>query len=493
MIPFRLHLPDDASPREIARLKNLARCFGSRVIGLIGPERIEGDSLDGFAGQLGLAAARSNDPRLSGGHEDPAPPAVISMSERRPDPADFADAALAAVWWFCEGDPRRDGPGDGLSPAISERRARVAMTLRTLSDRPQDDRILAFVDAPRRPWDNIPALQARLDDFLPQLLSESDDQDMQDPAIPLPAISATERTATAKKLNLVERMTDLKYFIHLLFSGLQPFLRFKGTYVLLLHNPSPDILDGILTVLRRFGRLVPYTEVVQAVLRNQSPGPGFSLTFDDGYKENAAILEVLDKHECTAMFFLNTAPIDSQKPLWFMNRDMEFRRIKPQLKKLDYQSFLATIEETGLTEPCALRGRFGLTSQEVQGLLSRGHAIGLHTHNHPFLTRLKTSEIEKEIAECSSCLREITGEPSLSMDFAYPDGDHDSRVADDLETLGIRSAVTIEPGPIPDRVRPTMIPRSGLADTDYPGMALFKLSGSYRSLKRLQAALGHDE
>ena len=61
MTPFHLHLPDDASPREIARLRNLARVLGTRAIGLIGPDRIDGDSLDGFAGQFGLGTAKSTD------------------------------------------------------------------------------------------------------------------------------------------------------------------------------------------------------------------------------------------------------------------------------------------------------------------------------------------------------------------------------------------------------------------------------------------------
>ncbi len=494
MRPLHLHLTDVASPREVARLKTVVRSLGDRVTCVIGPERISRKTLDGLAGEFRLGMAKSdNDLPAAVENRDQPSPAVISMAEQRPDPADFADAARGSIWWFCEGDPRRDAPGDGLDPAIFERRSRVAIALRTLAERPQDDRVLAFADAPRRPWDSMQALQARLERFLPQLISDADGQGFQGLVMPLSAASAARKAPSARCATAIERLTDLKYFIHLLFKGVQPFVRFKGTYVILLHNPPPDFLDDILAILRKSGRLVPYTEVVRAILSGQSPEQGFALTFDDGYKENTALLDVLDKHACKAMFFLNTAAIDSQKPLWFMNPDKELLRIKPRLKRLGYQSFLATIEETGLTKPCALRGRFGLSSDEVRHLLARGHAFGLHTHNHPFLTQLETGEIEREIVTCAAALRKITDDTSLSMDFAYPDGDHDSRVADYLETLGIRSAVTVEPGPISDRVRPTMIPRFCLNDTDYPGMAMFKLSGAYRSLKRLQAALGHGD
>ena len=61
MSPFRLHLPDDASPLEIARLKNLVRSLSVRAASLIGPERLEGDCLDALGGQFGPGATESND------------------------------------------------------------------------------------------------------------------------------------------------------------------------------------------------------------------------------------------------------------------------------------------------------------------------------------------------------------------------------------------------------------------------------------------------
>lgn len=478
MSSVRLHLPDHASPREKARLAIVTRALGERGVRVIGPGETTQPEANGQAPNGEVPAA---DPVAT----------LLSLAERRPDIAELAALPANAVWWVCEGDPRRDGPDDGLGRAIARRRPFVAMTLRRLAERPEDDRILAFADTPRRPWDSLAALEARLDSFLPQLIAEAAAQETRNLALPAPTAGTDRPAAKPQARNLIERLSDLKFYIHLLFLGLRPFFRFRGTYVILFHNPAPDILDDALTTLRKVGPLVPYTEVVQAVLDKRAPEPGFALTFDDGYKENAALLEVLEKHDCAAMFFLNTAHIDSERPLWFMKRSRTFWRLKSRLKQLDYQGFLTAIEDAGLTEPVALRGRFGLTSEEVRTLLARGHAVGLHTHNHPFLTHLSKAEIEREITECAARLEEVTGEPAPYMYFAYPDGDHDLRVAEELEALGVHSAVTTEPGAIPDQVRPTLIPRLPIADTDYPGMALFKLSGAYRQLKRLQTTLGH--
>ncbi len=117
--------------------------------------------------------------------------------------------------------------------------------------------------------------------------------------------------------------------------------------------------------------------------------------------------------------------------------------------------------------------------------MDRGHAIGVHTHNHPFLAQLRRSEVRKEVSECLTHLRRITGSPSLALDVAYPDGNYDQRTVDVLEEMGARSAVTIDLGAVTGSARPLEMPRVPVDDTDYPGFALFKLTGAYRVLKRV--------
>ena len=62
----------------------------------------------------------------------------------------------------------------------------------------------------------------------------------------------------------------------------------------------------------------------------------------------------------------------------------------------------------------------------------------------------------------------------------------------ELEDMNVRSAATRDPGPLTDRVRALMIPRSCIEDTDYSGMAFFKLMSPYGFLKPWQAGVGRD-
>lgn len=493
-----LHIPDRPTSREIARLNILTRALGSQAISLCESERNREETPSAVAERIGGEQALSTESlKRSKNSESFGRSTIISLAEQRPTTADLESTACEKIWWFCEGDPRRDPEGTGLHCAVAAGRSHVAMTLRELGHEPKQERILAFADASRRPWDSLPTLQRRLDAFLPQLIMDADNNDAQGADIrPHPCRPTREGARPAgtsfKRLAFVQRITDLKYFIHLAVSLLHLSPRLGKTHVILLHNPAPDILDEILTALGKYGRFVAYPDVVQGVLNGQSCAPGFVVTFDDGYKQNISLLDVLEEHSCKAMFFLNSAPIDSKQPAWFMNHEKDFRSLKKHLKTLDYQSFLTSIASSGLTEPCPLRGRFGLTADEVRTLLDHGHSVGVHTLNHPFLTRLSSHEIRVEINECAIRLREIAESPSMEVDLAYPDGDYNPRVLAELEDMNVRSAATTHPGPLTGRVYPLTIPRSSIEDIDYPGVALFKLMGPYRFLKRLQAGLGRD-
>jgi hypothetical protein len=105
------------------------------------------------------------------------------------------------------------------------------------------------------------------------------------------------------------------------------------------------------------------------------------VTFDDGYKQNMAVLEVLERRSCRAIFFVSTAPLDSDSLLWFMNPDLNAASREQELRSLSYRDFLRAVDGYGLSRPSRLRGRQGLTSREVREP-SIEVAVGI-THHHP--------------------------------------------------------------------------------------------------------------
>lgn len=409
--------------------------------------------------------------------------AAISLAETRPaDPLPKVPTPLG-TWAFFEGDPRYDSGPAGLGEARAQGRPRVAMTLRRTQDSVNGLDLLAFADVPRRPWDSVSVLRQRLDAYLPQMIVEGCERAADRGGIEIETGPSDQRESGQGPGRRLEKLKDAKFLTHILFHWMAPVFAKHKTVVLLLHNPPPDILDSTLTILRRIGPFIPYSRVVNDLMHGRPPPPGFALTFDDGYKENMALLDVLDRHECRAMFFLNTATIDEKSALWFMNPDMDFLAKKAFLRSLDYTSFLAAADKEGLTRPSPLRGRFGLRSEDVRALRARGQEIGVHTHNHPFLTQLTDDEIRKEVSESWSRLRRISGDQSLPLHFAYPDGDHNERVVAVLAEMGALSAVTTHSGPVHAGSHLLRIPRYPLGDDDYPGLALFKLTSAYPFLQ----------
>ncbi len=268
------------------------------------------------------------------------------------------------------------------------------------------------------------------------------------------------------------------------------FLQFascRKPTVIGLHNPEPKKLDAILGELSKIGEFLPYRLMAKEIAESRSLSPGFIVTFDDGYRENMDILDILDTHNCRAMFFVSTACLDSPRPLWFMNID-NAGALKGRLRRLPYKSFLEQIDRRQLTHRSNKLNRFGLTSAELREIRSRGHDIGVHTHNHVFLSSLKPDEIAAEITTCAKYLNKALGTNDLPLHVAYPDGDYDQRVITTMESLNVRTAVTTKPGSVGDSTFRLALPRVVLSDDDPPGYAAFKITKLYARLKNRQDA-----
>ncbi|MFQ6024167.1 MAG: polysaccharide deacetylase family protein [Acidiferrobacterales bacterium] len=481
-----LYLPDHPTPREIERVRSVARALEGQITCLIGgSSNSEPPISDGLPEDLKVpkfpaAAIHTRKSEIEALDLD----AVISLAESPADGPQPPIAARYGAWTFVEGDPRRYSGPHALTRAIAEGSSYVGITLKRWQAPELEWTVLAFVDVRRRPWDDLTALRRRLDLYLPLMIEEALERVNNDRCLFIKPPEQEPDTVWLHRFNLLkQRTTDVKYLVHL---ALAPFARlfYNGkTNIILFHNPVPDVLDDLLAQLSKLGPFVRYSQVIEEFRERRTLTPGFVITFDDGYKHNMAVLDVLDRHGCKAMFFVNTASVDQDCPLWFMNKDTNFLSWKADLKTMAYQPFLETIDRVGLTKPSPLRGRFGLKSEEIRTLAARGHEVGVHTHNHPFLSQLRDDEIQYEVSECFNRLRNILRDDSLPLHIAYPDGDYDEKVMAVFNKMGARSAVTLHPGPLNDATDFLELPRYGLADVDYPGFALFKLTEAYAMLK----------
>jgi peptidoglycan/xylan/chitin deacetylase (PgdA/CDA1 family) len=119
------------------------------------------------------------------------------------------------------------------------------------------------------------------------------------------------------------------------------------------------------------------------------------LSFDDNYRSWLDAVELLNKVQVAATFYVNSWP--------FRDR-VGAAEVLAYLEKLE----VASDRETTLS------------TDELRQLKDSGHVIGAHTHTHPVLTSLPAHLAREEIRVCKKELEQILQRPVLH--FSYPFG-----------------------------------------------------------------------
>lgn len=174
--------------------------------------------------------------------------------------------------------------------------------------------------------------------------------------------------------------------------------------------------------LSEHATVVPYRQAVESLLAGNADRPWrVALTFDDAYADfYTHALPVLKRLELPATLFVPTGFIDEPEKLPLSrNTPGAGDRMRPltwdQLGKL-----------------------------AVEPLIS----LGSHTHDHPDLDQLETGQIRDQMARCSQRFAEELGQ--VPVDFAYPRGAWNERVADAVadfcETAAIVGGAVATPG-----------------------------------------------
>lgn len=134
------------------------------------------------------------------------------------------------------------------------------------------------------------------------------------------------------------------------------------------------------------------------------------ITFDDGYVDNLAACEELQKRSMRASWFIVTGSI-GQSPQW-----PDDGRPKGKL----------------------------LNAGELREMHAAGMEIGSHTDSHVRLTETDDARLQQELNRSRAALEDILGEAVTS--FAYPYGAWDERCADAVKQAGYASACTTQTG-----------------------------------------------
>ena len=218
---------------------------------------------------------------------------------------------------------------------------------------------------------------------------------------------------------------------------------------LLPDEPTADSFAQRLLWMRDYLQVLPLPQAAQQLCDGTLPPRAASITFDDGYRNNAEIAQpLLEQNGLQATFFVATGAIE-QGAMWndlvieavrncgdrldFAEFDLpswdipsEASRRQFVLRILDQLKYLplprrAVIARALYAKYCnGSRAEFMMTRAMVRDLALNGHDVGAHTVTHPILQQVDDADARAEIEGSRDWVTSVTGRAPVS--FAYPNG-----------------------------------------------------------------------
>jgi peptidoglycan/xylan/chitin deacetylase (PgdA/CDA1 family) len=196
--------------------------------------------------------------------------------------------------------------------------------------------------------------------------------------------------------------------------------------------------------------VLPLSDAVVAIERNQLPRRALCITFDDGYADNHDLaMPILRKLGLPATFFVASGYLDggcmfndvvieavrqAKSPTLDLGAvklgryplaTIDDRRraissvigtLKPLEPKRRQEIALRVAELAGASVPTNLM----MTSKQIAAMCAAGMQIGAHTVSHPILAELGIDAVREEIMANRAHLEQLTG--ARVSAFAYPNG-----------------------------------------------------------------------
>jgi peptidoglycan/xylan/chitin deacetylase (PgdA/CDA1 family) len=254
---------------------------------------------------------------------------------------------------------------------------------------------------------------------------------------------------------------------------------------------TAQVFDSLCAGLARYFNVLPLDSAARRLADGRLPSRAVSITFDDGYADNATLaVPILKRHGLSATFFVATGFLDGG--MMFNDRlieavrgsdrgvaDLEAfglgrrelgtapQRVALVRELLEAAKYLPLTERAARVEALVSQLRVTLPSQlmmsstQVRELVRNGMEVGGHTVSHPILTRLTTGEAATEIARGRQALQALTD--SAIRSFAYPNGrpgrDYGAEHVEAVRAAGFDHAVTTSWGCARAGDDPLQLPR----------------------------------
>lgn len=224
-------------------------------------------------------------------------------------------------------------------------------------------------------------------------------------------------------------------------------------------SATPEAFERHLDFLMANFNVVSLSEAVELLHSTASLGhTAVTITFDDGYADNAAIAApLLADRKLPATFFLATDFLDNRQLAWWDEIAWIIRHANVDVIDLpEYDLYLPLVGDerphsirraiegykqqsaenaARLTDALAVAGECGrcpaveqdaiwMTWDQARDLVKQGMTLGGHTMSHPVLARMSLDDQRAEIFGCRDRITDETGQQPRF--FSYPVGQQDS-------------------------------------------------------------------
>ncbi|MBK5551228.1 polysaccharide deacetylase family protein [Pseudomonas sp. TH03] len=259
---------------------------------------------------------------------------------------------------------------------------------------------------------------------------------------------------------------------------------------------GPNAFEHLLIWLKKHFDCVPLMDILQPGTQ-RSDRPKVTLTFDDGWRDNAVnAFPLLQKYQVPASIFLSTDFIGSRQRFWWesigetlwdshgakarrhlieclqqigrplpvLMDDLDVQR--RSLALLRYLQSLKTLspgELSRLTDECPEESLpQALDWQQVRSLEATGLVrFGPHGASHAILTGLDDQRLDEELSRSRDALLNGCNRP-LPV-YCYPNGDHDARVRQHVADHDFAFALGTGTGIYRGNGEPLALPRFGVS------------------------------
>ncbi len=248
-----------------------------------------------------------------------------------------------------------------------------------------------------------------------------------------------------------------------------------------------DTFEMHISFLKKYFNVLSVDEFAKHIKTKTKFEPGTCLiTFDDGWSDNHSVaFPILSKHRMPAIIFVATAFIGTSNIFWQeklasllyllyskssgkLLRQYNLEHIlncPSKLAKNKIKKFVNLLKSGSIEIPQQMIAEISshlheidnsdVTNQNIDSFLSwtqineminSNIAFGSHTVNHEILPKLNANKVQQELSNSKSVVESKTKKQTKY--FAYPNGDYNNEVSNNVKNCGYNLAFTTERGTV---------------------------------------------